>query len=502
MPHPFPMASVFTEGMRRDVDRTMLPGGSVYNLVDFIPDELSVPVGGRGGWTYSSGALSGATQIKGLGIAPSGWYSSYPNGVVVAIDQSPKAWDAIAGTSFTGATVIPGSPGAFHRGFLFFPTNPSNPASLPTAFNGTSIVSLSAGAPNATLAGVYKDHALLANATPNHVNRIWFSAAGDPTTWDLNFGWWDTTESISAIGTTVNSILLFHPDYTERLRGTTPPPGSDMTLEPFFNDGCIDPFSVAYWQQNVVFASSRGIYLTDGNTITDLTADAQMKSYWTSLVSGYTSSWRVAGGIYRGHYIVSVNNGSTLVDCLCVNLNTHVIWRFSNLHGSSFGNLTFGQEKLYMGQWNAGRVAELSSLWTPGASVKQDGDGTNPTPIIETGSFRGWDRLHRRWIQSMGLQKWRFAYVDYDLRDSASDNPTMTLSYAKTPTGAYTTVAGGNLPKSTDYIRKRRSFNTTIGGAIRSNMLNLKLAVNGPYASAKVYSIEAAFEPIESGALD
>ena len=154
-----------------------------------------------------------------------------------------------------------------------------------------------------------------------------------------------------------------------------------------------------------------------------------------------------------------------------------------------------------MGQWNAGRVAKLSSLWSPSSTVKTDGDSTVPTPTVETGAFRGYDRLHRRWIMSFGKQKWRYIYVDHDLRDSASDLPVITFSYATSPDGSYTNVSGGTLPATSDYARKRRSLNPTLGGAARSNALCLKAVVTGPYASVKMTSIEVAFEPIGIGQL-
>ena len=476
------------------MDRTMLPGGAVWNLVDFIPDEIQAAASGRGGWTYLGGTLSGATQIKSIAYYPD-------TGTVYATDQAGKLWNVGAGTSPTGTINAPTGPPWYHRGALYFP---NNAATTVSKWDGTNIGTVTT--PQGGKVGcAYKDHSVVANSVVGgqlHSNRVWFSAAGDPTTWDANYGWWDTTGAVTAVAPTTNALLIFHGDTVERLRGTTPPPGSDMILEPFFNDGCVDPFSVAFWGQRVVWASSRGIYLTDGASVVDLTQAASMKTYWTSLMSGYSTSWRVAAGIYRDHYIVSINNGSTLVDCLCVSLTNRTIWRFTNINGGSFVNVTTStQEKLYMGQWNAGRVGELSSLWTPGASVKNDADGTTPTPIIETGAFRGYDRLHRRWIQSMGLQKWRWAYVDYDLRDAASDNPSITLSYATTPGGAYTTVTGGALPETTDYDRALRSINPTRGGAIRSNMLEFKVAVNGPYATCNLYTLEAAFEPIEIGRL-
>lgn len=506
MSHPYPMASVFTEGMRRDSDRTMLPGGSVWNLVDFIPDEIQAAASGRGGWTYAGPVLSGATQAFSVAYHPD-------LAKVVVLTNFQTVWDAVAGTSFSSSGppyFNVSAPPAYHRGYLIYGSSTVlGLIQSPSALRDDGTVSTLTNAPPAFLPGVYKDHALLAALNtglgPSHggkLNRLFFSAAGDPTTWDQNFGWWDTTGTITALGTTPNAILIFHSSTTERLRGTTPPPGSDMTIEPFFDDGCLDPFSVAYWQENVIFASSRGIYLTNGASVVDLTAQAQIKTYWASLVSGYSSSWRIAGGIFRDHYIVSINNGSALVDCLCINLTNRTSWRFSNLHGSCFVNVTTStQEKLYMGQWNAGRVAELSSLWSPSASVKQDGDGTNPTPIIETGAFRGYDRLHRRWIQSMGKQMWRWAYMDYDLRDAATDNPTISLSAALSPGGPYTALTGGTLPETTDYTRKKRSIGKVVGGGKRSNMIEFKIAVNGPYATANLYALEADFAPIDIGRL-
>jgi len=486
--------------MRRDVDRTELPGGSAYNMVDFIPDEIQAITAGRGGWTYAGGSLSGATQILNVGYHPD-------TNKVVAVDQARNLWDVAAGTQIgtfsTQLTKTPSSPAVYHRGYLIFTDGMFSPtlSDVPAYYKADGTVGQLASAPKANYVTAYKDHTVVA-ADPTHTNRVWFSAAGDPTTWDTTLGWWDATGEVTGLATTVNSILIFHADSTERLRGTTPPPGSDMVLESFLPSvGCIDAFSIQYWQNRAIWCSPQGIHMSEGTTMVDLTEAAQMKTYWQSLMAGYTSSWRIAGGIYRDHYIVSINNGSTLVDCLCVNLQNQTIWRFSNLHGSSFVNVQTGQqEKLYMGQNNAGRVAELSSLWMPGSTVKQDGDGTNPTPIVETGMFRGFDRLHRRWIESMGKQKWRWAYVDYDLRDAATDNPTMTLSYCKTPTGAYT-ATDRTLAASTDVTRVRRALSPTQGGATHSQMLGLKLAVNGPYASAKLLTLEGAFEPIEIGAL-
>jgi hypothetical protein len=98
----------------------------------------------------------------------------------------------------------------------------------------------------------------------------------------------------------------------------------------------------------------------------------------------------------------------------------------------------------------------LSSCWSPVAAVKQDGDGTNPTPVLELHAQRGFDHVRRRWIQSWGTQKWRLLYLDYDLRDAAPDNPTITVSYSVTPTGSYTALSPV-LAETTDQSRRAGS---------------------------------------------
>src|SRR6184192_2483471 len=145
--HPFPLASVFTGGMRRDVDRAELPGGSAWNLVDFIPDELQAATAGRGGWTYAGPALTAATSIKALGLYPD-------SGILVAIDQQPKAWNAISGAALTGTPTAPNAPLAYHRGRLIIP---GGGAVTPTSYNGTTVATLT-GAPSGQLVAAYKDH--------------------------------------------------------------------------------------------------------------------------------------------------------------------------------------------------------------------------------------------------------------------------------------------------------------------------------------------------------
>lgn len=476
-------------------------------MVDFIPDEVEAVLAGRGGWTYAGDALTGASKIKAVGYFEGN--SSHPSGKLIAIDDQPTMWDVVSASSITGTPGAPIAPPVFHRGKLIFPCD----AAVPTYYDGSTTLSTLSSAPEGKTVAVYKDHLVL-GGVPTNSQRVYFSDPGDPTSWDTSFGYWDATGAIYAIAGLTNSILIFHADSVERLRGTTPPPGSDMILEPFLVDvGIIDPYSLASWQDRVVWAASTGIYMTDGASVVDLTASSGMKSYWNDIVADFdtplTGNFRIAGGVYRNHYIISVytqvplagGTSRTIQDTLCINLERQTMWRFSNVIGSSFIGTQFQkQEKLYMGLWTDGRVAELSSLWSPATAVKEDGDSNDPTPILETAMYRGYDKVNRRSIESMGKQKWRWVYVDYDLRDALADDPTAALSYCTSPTGSYT-QAGSDFAETTDISRVKRALNPTQGGATRSQMMGFKFEVTGPYKNAKLYALEADFEPIGTGRL-
>ena len=47
-----------------------------------------------------------------------------------------------------------------------------------------------------------------------------------------------------------------------------------------------------------------------------------MSTYYQMQMASYATTWRLSGGIYRNHYIFSINNGTALVDCFAINLNT------------------------------------------------------------------------------------------------------------------------------------------------------------------------------------
>jgi hypothetical protein len=201
--------------------------------------------------------------------------------------------------------------------------------------------------------------------------------------------------------------------------------------------------------------------------------------------------------VYRNHYFLSINNGTTAVDTFVTNLATGAMWRFSNFHANTGLQVaTGGAEECYIGLANAGRVGKISSCWNPTSSVKQDADGTTTTPTFETMAHQGWDRLHRRWIASDGQQRWKYVYCRYNLTDYASDSPTLTISYANTPDSSSYTAISSTLAATTQTTRVRRQIST----GNKANALSLKVTQTNP-GDLKLFDLALVYDPLEIGAL-
>ena len=113
--------------------------------------------------------------------------------------------------------------------------------------------------------------------------RPWWTACGDLG----SESYIDTSRGVTGIWPMGSQILVFHNGSIEKIRGGIPPGtniDSDMYLDPFTEQmGCSDPSSIVGWQENVIWAASRGIYLSDGSTIRSLTEQGGIADFWRTL---------------------------------------------------------------------------------------------------------------------------------------------------------------------------------------------------------------------------
>jgi hypothetical protein len=211
-----------------------------------------------------------------------------------------------------------------------------------------------------------------------------------------------------------------------------------------FTEGTPDARSIAAWGDNVIFANPSGIFITDGSALEDLTKASGMLSYWQELLAGHTSSWTLGAGVHQSYYVISVMDGSTFKDAAMIDLQRRTWLRLSNLKTMSFW-ASSAPDELYFGLRSTPRVAKFSSVFLPTAATKTDADNTVVLPVYESPFF----------VENGRQLSWRKLYVDADIRDEASDNPTLAVSYIESPELTSYTSLGASFAETTEQRARR-----------------------------------------------
>ncbi len=440
--------------MKRDGAREAQPEGSVWNLVNFLPEVLGALCRKRGGYKYASVDL--ATLNASAGSVLSGIVAEYTAGQsVLAMDnptsriyeiESPTTTENI-GLSTAGGCRNP----VFYEDIVIWPEHTGvNPPCKTTRSGATHTNAVLGGTPPAgKYALVYKDVLWLAggNAFPK---RIYFSKEGDPQIWDQVVKWWEVSYPISGMAGLSNAVLIFSLQRTTRIRGSKPPPDDDFLMDdPVFEVGCTDNRSIRNYRDKVIFANAQGLYMTDGVALEDLTRVCGMKAWWRDMMKGRDgfstgtqyniSTWSIAGGIYDDFYFYSIMNGTTLVDAGMVDLVRYAWTRLDNIDSAYFFDRLYPQE-LFWGRKGAARVATISDIFVPTTANEIDADGDAVLPSLETPFFAG----------EPGVKTFQTLFVTYDLTTSGGTPPVLRVSYALNPEAtAYTDLtpdllAGGH----------------------------------------------------------
>lgn len=450
--------------------------GSLWNAVDYIIED-GAALRGRGGWTHvaSVTSVTAATQAKAGAVAP---FSSGTKNVMFSDSDDVFLITAGAAAYTASGVGAPSQSPVFHNNLLIIPSKDGS-ASV-WKFDGTAFGTVTA--PAGRYACVYKDYTIL-GATAATANRIWFSAPGDPTgTWDTSAtgSWLQFSAPVRGLASLRNAILVFHDATVSRVRGSIPPPDTDMIQDdPLFQVGLADARSIAYHGETAIWCSTEGVFRSDGTSLDDLTRRGDMKSYWQDLFAGYSATWTVAGGVLFDTYFVAVMDGSTFKDAFMIDLNTFAWTRLSNLHALSFWPSIGTLDELYFGRRDSASVGSMSSIWSPASGVKNDGDGDAVTPVLETPFYEG----------KPGLKQWVKGFIGAQVSDYASDNPTLTVQAVWTPEStSYATL--GTVSEGTTYGRHRFDMNKRAPG------VGFKVTRTNA-GDTRIYSLEAEMYPLE-----
>lgn len=479
-----PLQRRFAKGMRRDTPRVDLPNDVAFNLIDWIPDH-GAPLRKRGGDTYASQNL---TSVKATAsYVTAGIYAPFSGGGKnIAIDEDGELYVIVSDASTTdvGAAVTVHQNPVFHRDRIIIPA--TGGSTTPKTYDGTTLANLGGSPPTGTIAGVHKDRTIIARSNTN-LNRLWFSDAGDPQAWDTTNTYVDVSYPPTGLASIRNSILIFSIGATERLVGSTPPPGSDFTFGPLFDEGVHvqTTRSICYWGDNILFANPSGVFITDGSALGDITKEAGMLTYWrdTVMASFSEATYNVCGGVYSGFYFLSIMDGATLIDAAMIDIARRTWYRLSNWDAWAMWSRS-GPDELYVGRRDAARVSKTSSIFSPTAANKNDADGAAVVPVYEGPFFQG---------DEMELIRWRRGYLEYDTRDAASDNPTLTLSYVTSPEATSYTAVATAFSKTTVQTKARRDIGKKALG------IGFKLHQTNASSDTRVYAVGAELHALEKG---
>lgn len=468
----------WSKGMIRDAPRTAIPPNGVYDSADFLLHQPGIAIK-RGGTSYSGPAMGATTSVKAVA------YAEFPAGAkLIGVGSDNALYNITSGstTALGGSTVTGGIVDrpklriGGGKNYLVLPC--ADGTTSPIIYDGSAAPGSLGGTPPAgKFIEIYKTRLALAGKSGNE-NRLYFSPTPDiSSTWDTTNSWIDCDYAITGLAALHNALLIFSQGHCERIIGTTPPPGSDMDRAPVGDIGTTDARSIVVQEGNCLFANPRGVYLTNGAGFASLTTEGQIETYWQSLLTSYDpSSWVIAAGILRSYYLVTItdNNGANVATLMC-NVPRRAWWRLTNVDAQMYASGVGKQDELYYGPKSVGRVVQMSGIFRPTASNKNDANGTAVTPMLETRAHSG----------GPGLKSYGDGQLSYDMRDAASDSPTLAVQFAGgMEATTYRTAPESPFAATTD--ETKRQWTT----GIDSSAISLKFTQSNPSSKTEIYAIE------------
>ena len=491
MAEPRLIQQQYGAGMKRDMGREALPGGVLWNDVDYIPDVLNAGQRKRGGWSNGSNTLPTGGYVQ-LGIVAD--FTQGQSHLVQASTGHIYEVESVTSLESVGSPGFAGRSAVFYNDLvIIFDQNGIFPPIKVTRVGGVHTQTVLVGSPPAArYALVYKDVVWAAN-TAAQTKRIYFSVAGNPQSWDLVNKFVDVSYPITGMAALANAVLVFGLGRTVRIRGSIPPPDTDFVLDdPQFEVGCTDNRSIANYRDKVIWANAQGIWITDGTALEDLTKVCGMKSWWRDVMLGQDgfatpvgeydpSTWTIAGGVYGDYYVYSVHYSTTLIDSGIIDLTKFAWYRQDALRATTYYRRSYSEE-LFFGRRDTARVGAISDIFEPGPFNTADGDGTVVEPYFETGFF-GLDQPTQKTMKRV--------YVGYDLRDTQANAPTMTVSYIDSPEETAYTALAPVLSPTSEYTRAYRQLSFPARG------IAFKIAQAGRSDDTRLYGVELDAQPRE-----
>jgi hypothetical protein len=382
--------------------------GFLWDVVDYVPSLVDAQLTGRGAWVWGSSAADSDFRCGILASFTAGeqLLACTEGGTVYQIDTTTGAL-----TNRGAVPVANQNPIQLFDDTVWFDRDGTNYPYVVRS-SGAPIALTGANVPHARVGTVWRSYVVAGGAAGSE-DTIRFSPPNTTVAdWDVH-AFYRTAGAITGLAGLRSILLVFHAGSVERIRGTTPPAGTDpgdLVLEPLFQQaGTTEPRSICYWQENVLFADEHGVQITDGAVIRNLCQQGNISSYWRNL---YGLKQSLAASVFLDYYIITVVRVDGLTDTLVCDLNRRQWFRFSNIAAvSSFSSGgTTGMERIWVGIKGTSRLARISACFFPSTAtgLQVDGNGSNVMPYLETPYYK---------LSAEGRKRVRFLYLSYDARN-------------------------------------------------------------------------------------
>jgi len=229
--------------------------------------------------------------------------------------------------------------------------------------------------------------------------------------------------------------------------------------------------TITPWRENIIFADERGVFLTDGSTVRNLTELGGMGDFWRVTYGTkhqLATVGAVSAGIFLDYLCVTVNtsvstrNNSFTLVC---DLNTRSWFRFTNFPAVCYIPSEDAMEQLWVGHLDTDRLVRVSRMFQdvvpPPVPLPDYVDG-NGEPVLSS-MTTGFNRLS----EAEGMQRLHHVFLSYHHQSftRAQENAALKVEYRTDPptpedidmaTGSVTgwTLAG-SLPDVAEYSRKK-----------------------------------------------
>jgi len=100
-------------------------------------------------------------------------------------------------------------------------------------------------------------------------NKVYYASLGNPDSWYTD-DWFEVTATITGLASSQSGLLVFTSHTTNILRGTDP---ANFYMKELSNNiGCYSHFSIAHYQDSVLWLSGDAFVISNGSSISDLTS--------------------------------------------------------------------------------------------------------------------------------------------------------------------------------------------------------------------------------------